>query len=130
MTTILIVEDDQLLLQTVSNMLKHEGFEVISAKNMDSAFNYLQDGCSINLILLDIWLEGRPSYQVIDLAAKTHASTPIIVMSGGGGSMSIEIASSLARMKGISSFIQKPVVRPALVELIRQALSGSSTSVD
>ena len=130
MTSILIVEDDPLLLQTLSNMLRHEGFEVILAESLDSAEKQLRDGCSIDLILLDIWLEGRPSFQIIDLAAKTHSSTPVVVMSGGGGSMSIEVASSVAQMKGISSFIQKPIERQALVNHVRQSLLSASKDAD
>lgn len=109
---------------------RHEGFEVIPADNLDGAEKQLQDGCSIDIILLDIWLEGRPSFRIIDLAAKTHPPTPVVVMSGGGGSMSIEIASSVAQMKGISSFIQKPIERQALVNQVRQSLPSASKDAD
>ncbi len=125
MTKILIVEDDQLLLQTFSNMLKHEGFEVVSTTHLDWAMDYLHDGNLVDLLLLDIWLDGQPSFELIDVALKTQPSPSIVVMSGGGGSMSIEVASSLARMKGISAFIQKPVERVALVEHLRQSLSDA-----
>jgi DNA-binding NtrC family response regulator len=120
MTTLLIVEDDPLLLATLVNMVRHEGYEAMTACTLASAKAQLESVDTIALILLDVWLEGQASFDVIDLALKFHPSTPLVVMSGGGGSLSIEVSSSLAHMKGVNAFIQKPIERTALVNKIRE----------
>lgn len=51
--TILIVEDDGILLEALENKFMHEGFDVLSAKNGLEGLNILSDK-KIDLILLDI----------------------------------------------------------------------------
>lgn len=122
MANVLIVEDDKLLATTLANMLKHEGICATEARNLSAATDFLNSDEEIDLILLDIWLEGRVSFPLIDLAKEKRSSVPLLVMSGGGGALSLEVASSIAEMKGISGFIQKPIEMSSLIETVGQFL--------
>ena len=123
MSTVLIVEDNDLFSSVLSNMLKHENYGAIVAKTICEAKDLLTSNESISLILLDIWIEGSVSFPLIDFVKQHSPSTALFVMSGGGGNLSLEVASSIAEMKGISGFVQKPISRPALVEIVKLGLS-------
>lgn len=82
MKKILIIEDNTILSDTLSDNLTHEGFEVLLAKDGDeglsSAFRNMPD-----LILLDILLPKLDGLQVLD-KLRVHPwgkSVPVIILS-------------------------------------------------
>ena len=55
--SILIVDDEPSILQSLSGLLSDEGFEVITASNGYEALKTIDDE-SPDLVLLDIWMPG------------------------------------------------------------------------
>ena len=56
--TILIVEDEQPLLNVIRNKLRTRGFEVVTARTVKQAVDYINEVDGIDLIWLDHYLEG------------------------------------------------------------------------
>lgn len=78
MSTILIIEDDNDINQMVAKLLKHNGYEVISAYS--GTEGVLVHNENVDLILLDLMLPGKSGDEIIgDL--KEKKKVPIIVMS-------------------------------------------------
>lgn len=82
MKKILIIEDNTILSDTLSDNLTHEGFEILLAKDGDEglslAFRNMPD-----LILLDILLPKLDGLQVLD-KLRVHPwgkSVPVIILS-------------------------------------------------
>ena len=55
---ILVIEDEQPLANIISDKLSQRGFEVVTARTVQQAINYLKDISNIKLIWLDHYLIG------------------------------------------------------------------------
>ena len=55
---ILVIEDEQPLANIISDKLSQRGFEVVTARTVQQAINYLKDISDIKLIWLDHYLIG------------------------------------------------------------------------
>ena len=78
--TILIVDDELPFRQALSESLSNDGYQTLSAANVNEAFKFLQQK-KVDLILLDILM---PKIDGINFIKKVRASefknTPIIVL--------------------------------------------------
>jgi two-component system cell cycle sensor histidine kinase/response regulator CckA len=118
--TILIVEDEDLLRQGVSKMLRKRGFSVFEASDGSAALDVIRaqkDG--LDVLLLDITLPGMPSREVYEEAKRLIPNLPMIVTSAH----SREITASLLASR-IDYFIRKPFSVGDLIDMVRQSLSS------
>ena len=80
--TILIVEDEDLIRQPVSKMLRKKGFSVVEASDGNAAVDLIRaKGDHIDVLLLDITLPGASSREVFDEARRLRPGLPVIVTS-------------------------------------------------
>lgn len=80
--TIMVVEDEEPLLQLVSQQLKKAGFEVVTVKSVEQALDYIETLDNVDLIWLDHYLEG--DYDGIALVGRLKdmgMSIPIFLVS-------------------------------------------------
>ena len=56
--TVLIVEDEQPLLNVIRDKLRTKGFEVVTARTVKQAVDYINEVDGIDLIWLDHYLVG------------------------------------------------------------------------
>ena len=120
--TILIVEDEELLRQGVSKMLRTEGLSVLEASDGSAALDVIRARKGdIDVLLLDITLPGASSRKVYEEARRLRPGLPVIVTSAKSEGMA---AAFLAT--GIEHFIRKPFRLGGLREMIRQVLSSET----
>ena len=106
MKKILIVEDDRILLETASDFLREEGFEVIKAVDGETgikqALAYLPD-----LILCDIYMPVFDGYQVFAKLQSTNSTSriPFIFMTAKAAQEDIRYGMGL----GADDYITKPI---------------------
>ncbi len=79
MSTILIVEDDPIIRQTVEYALKRAGFTTHSTGDGAQALD-LAEKTSPDLILLDLMLPGMDGYQIAERLRATDKETGIIMV--------------------------------------------------
>jgi two-component system, cell cycle sensor histidine kinase and response regulator CckA len=116
--TILVVEDEDLLRQGVSRMLRKEGLSVLEASDGSAALDVIRARKSdIDILLLDITLPGASSRTVYEEARRLRPGLPVIVTSAKSEGMA---AAFLATE--IEHFIRKPFRLGGLSDLIRQVL--------
>ncbi len=80
--TVMVVEDEEPLLQLISQQLKKANFEVVTVKSVEQALNYIEELDNIDLIWLDHYLEG--DYDGIALVGRLKEmgfSIPIFLVS-------------------------------------------------
>lgn len=65
--SILVVEDEMPLLKAVQAKLERSGFDVVTARSVDQAIGYIDDGVHVDAVWLDHYLLGKQSG--IDLVA-------------------------------------------------------------
>jgi len=85
MKTILLIEDNLEIQQTLAELLEMENYQVILASNGESAKQLLLQGCSPDLILLDLLMpvmSGEEFLQDSQIRSKLE-SIPIVVLTAG-----------------------------------------------
>ena len=78
--TLLLVDDDSLLLESISKGLTERGYTVITAESIDEAENILQGNGCLDLVLLDISLPKTEGLQLVD-RLRLYSHIPFIILS-------------------------------------------------
>jgi two-component system nitrogen regulation response regulator NtrX len=81
--SILIVDDEPSILQTLSGLLSDEGFEVTTAANGYEALKII-DAESPDLVLLDIWMPGIDGIETLKEIKKENPTIQVIIITGHG----------------------------------------------
>jgi DNA-binding response OmpR family regulator len=80
---ILIIDDDEELVESLKEVLVHEGYDVDFAWNGREGIR-LQGINPYNLIITDIVMPEEDGLEVIMWVKSTHPNTKLIAISGGG----------------------------------------------
>ncbi len=115
MTSILVVEDDADIRESVIELLSFEGFAVESAPNGAEALHYLECNPAPHLILLDLMMPVMDGFGFRDRqkAHPTWSRIPVIVMSADGNILEKQARTTAA------AYIRKPIDIDDLLALIR-----------
>ncbi len=116
-STILVVDDEPQILQTVEGILSDEGFEVVTAAEGETAFRLVSEE-NPDLVLLDIALPGMDGLEVLQEMKRQHPTLPVIMVSAYG---SVENAVKATRL-GAYDFIEKPPHADKIVLTVKNAL--------
>ena len=127
---ILVADDDQIVLTTLSLVLKTEGYEVGTAASGSEAIQRVQEARP-DLILLDLAFPPDARNVTCTMedgftliawlrAMGGAANTPIIIISA----TEPEEYLSRAQAAGVVTAFQKPVDHDRLLEVIRNTLAG------
>ena len=105
--TILLVDDDELVLSMVSEALAQHGMRVLSYLNGAKALEFLEEsgGQDVDLVLSDINMQGMDGFDVIHRVKYINPNLPVVLMTGEA---SLEYAMRAMRM-GAANLFQKPV---------------------
>jgi DNA-binding response OmpR family regulator len=116
--TILVVDDEYLLRQAVSKMLRKNGLSVIEAGDGSGALDAIRARKNhIDILLLDVTLPGASSHEVYREAKRLRPDMSVIVTSAKTEEMAAAfLATSIER------FLQKPFRLGDLLGTIRKIL--------
>lgn len=116
--TILIVDDEASILQSLSGILTDEGFEVVTASNGYEALQLIDKECP-DLVLLDIWMPGIDGIETLKEIKKENPALQVVMITGHG---TIETAVSATKF-GAFDFIEKPLSIDKVIVAINNALN-------
>ena len=119
MTTkkIMVVDDEDSIRQSLSDVLKDEGFKVISARDGQEALKLL-DSTQPDLVLLDIWMPGMDGTEVLKRIKTARPGLQVIMISGHGN---IEAAVKAIKL-GAYDYIEKPLSLEGILLTVKRAL--------
>jgi len=121
--TILLVDDQDLVIDVGRDMISMLGYTVLTAKSGEEALAVFQEHKDvIQLVVLDYMLPGMSGSEIYDRLAAIRPAVRVLVSSGY--SKNGEAAALLE--KGCLSYIQKPF---SLVELSRKIHDALHTAV-
>jgi len=125
MKNILIVDDNRMILHSLSSFLRLtlKDFNVLTAEDGEGAIELLETNL-VSLILTDLEMPKVDGYQVIEYAKKSHPSVPVIIMTGSW-SLDLEL---LVKKTGIVRCIEKPFRYEYLLDMAIEALGENSGS--
>jgi two-component system nitrogen regulation response regulator NtrX len=115
--TILIVDDEHSILQSLQGVFSDEGFEVVCAESGVEAQERIEEVIP-DLVLLDIWMPGMDGIDTMVRIKEGHPFIPVIMMSGHG---TIETAVKATKL-GAYDFIEKPLSLEKLILSVNNAL--------
>ena len=112
------MEDEDLLRQAVSKMLRKKSLMVLEARDGSAALDVIRaQKDNIDVLLMDITLPGAPSREVYQEAKRLRPDLPVIVASANSEEIA---ADSLAA--GIERFLRKPYRLDDLTDMVWLAL--------
>ena len=114
---ILIIDDEESIRESLSEILEDEGFSACMAPSAETGLELLENG-TIDLVLLDIWLgDGMDGLTALG-KIKEDYDIPVIMISGHG---TIETAVQ-ATQSGAYDFIEKPLSYDKIILSISNGL--------
>lgn len=115
--TILVVDDEASVRESIGGVLSDEGYSVVTAESGEEALAKVasQKPC---LVLLDVWMPGMDGIEVLGRLRKTDPELPVIVLSGHGN---VEMAVKATRM-GAVDFIEKPFSIDGLLSSVSRVI--------
>ena len=108
--TVLVVEDDPDLRETMAMLLKHSGYQVTTANNGREALDLLRSTPHPGVMLLDLRMPVMDGWELAAIMAedRTLSGIPIIVAS----------ASDPAPTQGVMKVFRKPLDLQVLLNLL------------
>ena len=115
--SILVVDDEESILTSLSSILQDEGYEVVVAKNGVEALRiYTMD--PPDLMLLDIWMPEMDGMETLRRVRELAPTAQVMMMSGHG---SIETAVKAIKL-GAYDYIEKPLSLENVTLRVKHAL--------
>lgn len=114
---VLIVDDEQGIRESLSAVLRDEGYAVNSVETSEAGLEWLaHNRCDV--VMLDIWLPGMDGLAALE-KIRRFESPPVVVMISGHGT--IETAVRATKL-GAFDFIEKPLSIDKTLLILRHAL--------
>jgi two-component system phosphate regulon sensor histidine kinase PhoR len=115
--TVLVVDDEKVIRDGCSRILKPEGLEVLTAENGQMALEALERE-AVDVVLCDLKMPVMGALGVLKKVRESHSNIPVIIITGHG-----TIESAVECMKlGAYDFITKPFRADHVVLVVRRAL--------
>lgn len=102
--TVLIIDDERGIRETLRGVLEDEGFEVETAETGEAALRTIERQ-SFACILLDVWLPGIDGLETLQKLREQGNDSAVVMISGHG---TIETAVSATKL-GAFDFLEKPL---------------------
>ena len=112
---ILVVDDENIVLESCRLVLETEGYEVILVSSSDAALKILEK-LDPSLLLIDLKMPGRDGMYLMGELKQKRPDIPVLVMSGYATKETIDEVS----FRGAAAFIPKPFTPDELLETIRR----------
>jgi two-component system nitrogen regulation response regulator NtrX len=116
--SLLIVDDEPSILQSLGGLLSDEGFEVMTAANGYEALKTIEVE-SPDLVLLDIWMPGIDGIETLKEIKIKNPNIQVIIITGHG---TIETAVKATKL-GAYDLIEKPLSIDKVIVAINNALN-------
>jgi CheY-like chemotaxis protein/predicted RNA-binding Zn-ribbon protein involved in translation (DUF1610 family) len=115
--TILIIDDDKDMLETLSDILQEKGYSTETAKTGKEALKKVEERF-FNIALIDIRLPDITGIEVLRTFTRKHPSTMPIMMTGNATLQNAVDALNL----GANAYITKPIDYEKLDQIINECL--------
>ncbi len=125
MKTILVVDDERSIQESLTMILEYEKYSVDCALSGPDALDKVQSN-GYAAVLLDVKMPGMDGLEVLDKIRQINPDLPVVMISGHG---TIETAVE-ATKRGAFDFLQKPLDRDKVLVTIRNCIERTSLVKD
>jgi len=121
MNTILVVDDEPNYLIVLSELLKEDGFEVITAQKGEDGLKIVQD-TDLDLVITDMRMPGMDGLELLKAVKSYNKDLPVIMITAFG-----EVEKAVVAMKaGAYNYLAKPFNNEELLLNIRKGIEHYS----
>jgi two-component system, response regulator, stage 0 sporulation protein F len=128
MAKILLVEDDDLVRDMLTQILQRASHEVVCAEHGEAAIQYLQKN-EPDIMITDIIMPKKSGISVISEVKNRHPNMEIIAISGGGR-LDPTGYLDLSETLGAAVSFEKPIDNTALLMAIDLLLHGKKEKIN
>src|ERR1700722_18206819 len=115
--SILIVDDESGIRESLGALLRDEGYDVESVASGEECLERMEQR-TFDLLLLDVWLKKMDGLQVLEQMQPLGGSTIVVMISGHAN---IETAVRATKL-GAFDFIEKPLSLGKVILVVRNAI--------
>jgi YesN/AraC family two-component response regulator len=117
--TILVVDDEQIVHESVKRILEQEAYDVHTAMRVDQALDLLKR-YSYDLVLTDLMMPDRSGMDVVEAIARDHPDTGVVMFTGFA---TVDTAVQSIKL-GALDYLPKPFTPDELLETCGRALAA------
>jgi two-component system nitrogen regulation response regulator NtrX len=117
MKSVLIIDDEKNIRETLKDVLEDEGYTIFTAENGKHGLDVL-DVHAVDVVLLDLWLPEMGGMEVLEKIKKRNETVPVVIISGHG---TIDTAVK-ATKGGAFDFLEKPLSIERVLTVIDHAI--------
>jgi len=114
--TLLLVDDDPGIRESVAQVLTKEGYEVVPAASSQEAVE-LAATCPVHLVLLDLNLPRKSGWDTFEMLTRQNPWLPVIIITGRSNQLFLSLA------VGAGALMEKPLDLPKLLQTVRNLLA-------
>ncbi len=116
--TILLVEDEPLVLRSTADLLGEDGYQVLEASSFEEAYGVLESQPGLAAVVTDIGISGdRDGIALARAVAERWPQVRVLLISG-------RTRPSSADYPPDAIFFTKPYAPGALLSMVRQSIDG------
>ena len=119
MHSILIVDDESGIRDSLKGVLEDEGYKTLEAESGETCLRVLEKQ-DVDVVLLDVWLPGIDGLDTLQKIRESEKSPEVIMISGHG---TIETAVRATKL-GAYDFLEKPLSIDRTLSLIKHAIDA------
>ena len=118
---VLLVDDEVLLLRTLSNALREDGFDVLAASSAEDAERQMAREGTVDVLVLDVKLPGKSGLDLLRERLDAGFAGKTVVMTAFDNPDSERVCRSLS----VDHYLRKPFDLEKLLDLVRSLASGT-----
>lgn len=122
MTTILLVDDEDLLREGVREILEMSDYSVIEARDGEEALALFAIN-NVDLVISDIVMPNMDGVDFVTRLRESFPDVPILTISGGSRVVSARFGLDSALLSGANASLTKPFNAKQLLEKVQQLLA-------
>lgn len=124
--TLLIVEDEPLMLRLMEKILSHHGYRVFTAADGEEAIEiYRCHKEEIDIVLLDVGLPRMPGWDVLVKMKAENSDVRVVIASGF---LESEMKKKM-HFTGVKHFIKKPYLLDHMVKTLQNLIRAKSRTL-
>jgi CheY-like chemotaxis protein len=121
MTTILLIDDEPVILSNTAQMLEFEGYDVIVSLNGPEAIETLNQR-AIDLVLCDMLMKPMSGFEILHAIRQNGESSgiPFVFVTA------VAWSEEEAEVEGVAAYLRKPFTIDALLAIVREQIGTPS----
>lgn len=123
MADIIVIDDDEMVLQSLQIVLEEDGHAVSLAEDGSIGLNMIEQK-PFDLVILDIFMPEKEGFEVLSEIKKNNALAKILMISGGGRGAEQDMYLTQAKLLGADAILAKPFSASVLRENINKLLES------